>query len=85
MKLLVGQVPYLPYHCQCPCYSTINREIFTLLNFCKNGDFNNFAKNISANEPLGNIKGVAWQYFCKIRENKATRKFPGTVYGSTKC
>ena len=36
------------------------------LNFRENGDFNNFKKNIFANDPRGNIKGVAWQYFAKF-------------------
>ena len=67
---------------------------FVLLNFRENGDFNNFVKNIFVNDPRGNIKGVAWQYFaklnfalilqlskiCEIRENKAMRKFPGIRY-----
>ena len=62
---------------------------FVLLNFRENGDF-----NIFVNDPRGNIKGVAWQYFskfnfalilrlskiCEIRGNKATRKFPGIQY-----
>ena len=43
-----------------------------LLNFHKNGDFINFAKNIFANGSLGNIKGVAWQYFAEF--NFATAK-----------
>ena len=65
-----------------------------LLNFRENGDFNNFVKNIFVNDPCGNIKGVAWQYFakfnfalilrlskiCEIRGNKATQKFPGIQY-----
>ena len=37
-----------------------------LLNFHKNGNFINFAKNIFANDSLGNIKGVAWQYFAEF-------------------
>ena len=35
-------------------------------NFCENGDFNNFAKIFSQMIHVGNIKGVAWQYFHKI-------------------
>ena len=46
--------------------TTIYQEIFMSLNFCKNGDFNNFEKKFSRMIHVGNIKGVAWQYF---REN----------------
>ena len=37
-----------------------------LLNFHENGDFNNFTKNIFANNPRGQHKGVAWQYFAEF-------------------
>ena len=54
-------------------------------NFYENGNFNNFVKNIFANDPRGQHKkcgmAILSQNFIsqlsKIRENKATRKFPG--------
>ena len=40
---------------------------FVSLNFHEYDDFNNFTKNIFANDPrVGNIKGVAWQYFAEF-------------------
>ena len=40
--------------------STVYWEIFASLNFHQNGDFNNFTKNIFANNPCRQYKGVAW-------------------------
>ena len=58
------------------------------LNFYENGNFNNFVKNIFANDQRGQHKrcGMAIlsqnliSQLSKIRENKATRNFP--VYSS---
>ena len=37
------------------------------LNFHGYDDFNNFKKKFFANDPrVGNIKGVAWQYFAEF-------------------
>ena len=46
--------------------SPIYREIFASLNFYENGNFNNFVKIFSRMIHMGNIKGVAWQYFAKF-------------------
>ena len=55
----------------------------TIPNFCKNGDFNNFTKNIFTNDLHGQhkrcvmaIPGDLISQLSKIRENKATQKFP---------
>ena len=42
---------------------TVYREIFASLNFRENGNFNNFAKIFSRMIHVGNMKGVALQYF----------------------
>ena len=64
------------------------RQIFVSLNFRENGNFNNFTKNIFANDPRGQHKrcGMAIllrnliSRLSKSHENKATRKFPGIRY-----
>ena len=45
---------------------TIYQEIFALLNFCENGDFNNFVNNIFANDTRGQHKRCGMAIFCEI-------------------
>ena len=50
---------------------TVYQENFALLNFCENGDFNNYLQIIFLQMiHVGNIKGVAWQYFVKFNFTK---------------
>ena len=62
---------------------TVYREIFASLNFPKNGNFNNFVKNIFANDPHGQHKRCGMvillrnlisrvSKICEICENKMT-------------
>ena len=49
----------------------VYQENFALLNFRKNGDFNNYLRIIFLQMiHVGNIKGVAWQYFVKFNFTK---------------
>ena len=59
-------------------------EIFASLNFCKNGNFNNFTKNIFMNDPRGQHKKCGIAIFHFVTEQIKWRKnFP--VYGIFKC
>ena len=50
------------------------------LNFCENGNFNNFVKNNFTNDPREQHKRrgiVIFRKICEICENKVTQNFPG--------
>ena len=73
--MIVGVVLILILMCLCVEYCstwkhhskyTVYQEIFVSLNFPENFNFNNFTKIFSQMIHVGNIKGVAWQYFMKF-------------------
>ena len=63
----------------------VYQEIFASLNFRKNGDFNNFMKNVFVNDPRGQHKRCGMVILLRnlisglseIHENKVMQKFPG--------